>query len=1159
MKRCILINILLLFLIIKGLSAFGQAENKTFIIPPDIPVMSPEASAVIKYVNYPVDPSSGIPEITIPIYTIQTGDITLPITLTFHPSGLRPRENSGWVATGWSLNAAPSVTRKVNGLPDELSWNEYRGFLLNTQKGSYDQAYLKGLVEKGIYDESRDDYYYQLSNSSGKLFIHQLSSYNYKMISESDKDIKVLGTPQGGFSFGRITDGNGIEYNFDGIAEMSYFRSMQYPSRWLCTSIESSHYPQTSTIKFDYTDFVETHHHNTTNLRGMMIVEDQIWVDGASSNSPQMDSRLIIDSVYSLKKIYRLQSNNGKTVYIDTHETMNTETGYDGYGTPHGNNVIERKLRKITFPYGSIEFLTNSNQLESIIVKNDEGKILKTVRLYTSRYNPYTDLIKLDAVKIYEAGEGEKQYTLSYLDTNYVPAQSTQAIDHWGYFNGQYSNDQNAIPRGYFSALNYSGSGPFITNGVANRESNGGAMQAGMLYLITDPQGITTFFDYEANKIAINVSSFSGSWAWNTTGDPIYYFKEVGGLRVKSIKVVGSNNYFKDIWYDYGITNYPSSGNYNEMEWGGGIAPLMVTIDDYYYTQTKRIYDENKRLIRTSRLRTFTPNPVTNITFPNGRTVIYTKVMERTFSSGEKEKRTVYYYREPHVNPFTCILGSRITEGNTNENFDFEVRYSFRNNRGAFFPYREEIYGTYDPYPPFPKDTYVENWYYKNSGKLCKKEEYTEDRLTYKEEYAYPDRINQDLPEDGVELFPIESYSGSQVIWKTNSYQSVIAVANSPYLQDWVDGQKAYQRTSLAIDKAGYMPFTKKTMTRYFADGSNIITTQDYKYEDTQRHKNPSAVISSASNGQQQTDIYGYTYIEPNMYKLANHTQKRTGKEITTIATFEGPHIKTIFKRVDLNSETIYEPGEPIEQVSYGYHRNNITNIKQRGLPETGYIWSYRNQYPIAKLKNMPYSAYKNLAIELSTKDKPTSEDFTAIETLQNAYPDAQITTWQYKPLVGITKIKDPSGKTGQFVYDDSGKLRLEKDIEEKKVAEYEYRLAKYTNGGGTGNPTPPLVTSLQHYLDKVPFILNTRINEFYIDIIGGSGKYKCKWKIDATDTNTNVTSTNTSSEIVNNNKVSLSIPNGTNKGRATVTCTISDTDSNEQRTESFWFYYNIQ
>ncbi len=74
----------------------------------------------------------------------------------------------------------------------------------------------------------------------------------------------------------------------------------------------------------------------------------------------------------------------------------------------------------------------------------------------------------------------------------------------------------------------------------------------------------------------------------------------------------------------------------------------------------------------------------------------------------------------------------------------------------------------------------------------------------------------------------------------------------------------------------------------------------------------------------------------------------------------------------------------------------------------------------------------------------PAPDDFNSIRALEQTYPGAQITTYEYKPLFGITKITDPSGKTSEFVYDDAGRLRATKDTEGNKVAEYDYKTERY-------------------------------------------------------------------------------------------------------------------
>ena len=50
--------------------------------------VSPEAAVLDKFHSYPVDHCTGVPDIRIPLYEIVAGDITLPVTLSYHASGL---------------------------------------------------------------------------------------------------------------------------------------------------------------------------------------------------------------------------------------------------------------------------------------------------------------------------------------------------------------------------------------------------------------------------------------------------------------------------------------------------------------------------------------------------------------------------------------------------------------------------------------------------------------------------------------------------------------------------------------------------------------------------------------------------------------------------------------------------------------------------------------------------------------------------------------------------------------------------------------------------------------------------------------------------------------------------------------------------------------
>ena len=50
-----------------------------------------------------------------------------------------------------------------------------------------------------------------------------------------------------------------------------------------------------------------------------------------------------------------------------------------------------------------------------------------------------------------------------------------------------------------------------------------------------------------------------------------------------------------------------------------------------------------------------------------------------------------------------------------------------------------------------------------------------------------------------------------------------------------------------------------------------------------------------------------------------------------------------------------------------------------------------------------------------------------------------KITSYTYKPLVGVTSETDPSGRTISYIYDDFGRLITVKDDQGKILKEYKY------------------------------------------------------------------------------------------------------------------------
>jgi hypothetical protein len=92
---------------------------------------TPEVASLIKYAEYPVSHYTGLVDITIPLYEIVAGEIRIPVTLSYHASGIRLRDENGKIGLGWTLNAGPEPGREMKGRPDD-ALNGY----INLQNGS---------------------------------------------------------------------------------------------------------------------------------------------------------------------------------------------------------------------------------------------------------------------------------------------------------------------------------------------------------------------------------------------------------------------------------------------------------------------------------------------------------------------------------------------------------------------------------------------------------------------------------------------------------------------------------------------------------------------------------------------------------------------------------------------------------------------------------------------------------------------------------------------------------------------------------------------------------------------------------------------------------------------------------------------------------------
>ena len=136
-------------------------------------------------------------------------------------------------------------------------------------------------------------------------------------------------------------------------------------------------------------------------------------------------------------------------------------------------------------------------------------------------------------------------------------------------------------------------------------------------------------------------------------------------------------------------------------------------------------------------------------------------------------------------------------------------------------------------------------------------------------------------------------------------------------------------------------------------------------------------------------------------------------------------------------------------EITYKYDsKGNIRESKPTGsnIPTT-YLWGYNHQYPIAKIENAAYESVRtalgysndNQVETLAGKDDPSSSEWITVNQLRTQLPNALVTTYTYKPLVGLQTLTDPSGKTITYHYDPFGRLQTITDQNGKVIERNDY------------------------------------------------------------------------------------------------------------------------
>jgi hypothetical protein len=184
----------------------------------------------------------------------------------------------------------------------------------------------------------------------------------------------------------------------------------------------------------------------------------------------------------------------------------------------------------------------------------------------------------------------------------------------------------------------------------------------------------------------------------------------------------------------------------------------------------------------------------------------------------------------------------------------------------------------------------------------------------------------------------------------------------------------------------------------------------------------------------------------------------------------------------------------------------NILQYHRPGDIDNSYIWSYHNRLPVLKGENMTNSTLNsktntllssgntNLTSLLSSLSTSGISNWTTFNNnLRNSLPgNTLVTSYTYKPQVGMTSTTAPQKVTTNYTYDTSNRLYLVRNDDENLLACYRYGYQNAPDngmGGYTALSASGIKTNYSVY------VVNTS-GTATVNCTGGSGSFTYTWTL---------------------------------------------------------------
>ncbi|WPV65986.1 SpvB/TcaC N-terminal domain-containing protein [Chitinophaga sp. LS1] len=1038
---------------------------------------APNAASLGKFGDVPVNLFNGLPSISIPLGKISVGnEFNTELSLSYHAGGNRVNDIASNVGLGWALNAGGVISRTVRGLPDETGVGYVNGSggrrIIITASGDMEGAdnyQTFNFSATNQLDTQPDEFNYNVGGISGKFVVDT----NQQIVLLPYRDIKITWMPliDGNMYFTMVTP-DGTQYIFGStdwtISVSSCGGSDEiYPSSWYLTQIILPKSKRTIDFTYELDKGLPAPSVTQTETSSPSVLVSGVSIQGCPGATP------------TLSTCY----NNR----VCQQQTLKTITFPGGKVTFNYNTVRTDVTNSSSDPFYALSDITYSSGFNNVYT--DLNKYLFT----------YTTPVRLMLTKVSQADVNNNvigSYTLSYNSTH-LPAINSFSQDHWGYYNGakNYSllpsdsvtSGGDREPNFTYTKADILESITYPTGGSTtftyesntySHYSNSIEVNDAVYQILTASKSVTTgvngnttYPDYKIDSIIVNIP----------------YFQYIKAIVTRTSSLGNINSLILRNMQTGATSNIGSGTQYIPVDSGEYHIVMMTEHSEPTVSYEKVAVDLTYKAITGTtaiatggglRLKAMTTYDGINHANDIIKSYTYNLSGNTSMSSGYLTNKPVYKYKMTVWKP---APGANTNNGAYEElACDMTYRTSAANNEietsGGGVVYKEVletdnqngsiryVYALGDnssglnsyPFGPstnvYPEKGMLKAQYtYDNTGKLLTKQEnvYTTFlkgkvqawKAAYREKWTY------------YVGYPWEHFSSNYY-----SYRSDGALLSKSTTTEYAGTDSLVSVVDTYYDNMDHIQPTRVHTTN--SKGDDVWTYTKYPTDYTIPAGTLSAGLAAIKT-MQDSSIHNLV-IEQYMQQIKSGVTTILGGKFIkykTVPAMAGIQVQidTAFTLKRATAQASFTPayisnGNIIKDVNYdakiSFSRydsvgNIIEQNKVNDVTEA-YIWGYNNCYPVAKITG---TTYASAIAQLSTSviRNPSGDDVlrTELKKLRTGLTNVLVSSYTFKPLIGVTSETDPAGRTSYYEYDLFGRLIVIKDQNGKILKQMNYQFAQ--------------------------------------------------------------------------------------------------------------------